>query len=104
MEPVSLRDLPVLVVNDNATNRRILEEVLTSWRMKPEVAEGGRAALAALERAKAAQNPYRLVVIDAHRQSKFLKATPPTPKPEAGGAAGGPPSRSWPKWQRRLAR
>ena len=37
--PVSLRDLPVLVVDDNATNRHILEEWLRGWQMEPG---GGR--------------------------------------------------------------
>ena len=39
-EPVDVQDLPVLVVDDNATNRRILQEMLTNWRMKPTVVEG----------------------------------------------------------------
>src|SRR4029077_16035414 len=30
-----LTNLPVLIVDDNATNRRILEEVLTNWHMQP---------------------------------------------------------------------
>src|SRR5947209_8714708 len=34
-ERVSVEDLPVLIVDDNATNRLILEEVLSSWRMRP---------------------------------------------------------------------
>ena len=50
-ESADLRDLRVLVVDDNATNRRILEEMLASWRMKPVAVDGARAALAALREA-----------------------------------------------------
>jgi CheY-like chemotaxis protein len=64
-EPLDVRGLPVLVVDDNATNRRILEEVLSSWGMRPAAAAGGAAALAELERAADAGTPYRLVLLDA---------------------------------------
>jgi hypothetical protein len=39
-------------VDDNATNRRILHDVLVGWRMKPVLTEGGRAALDVLEETK----------------------------------------------------
>ncbi len=61
-----LEDLSVLVVDDNATNRRILEEMLTSWRMKPALADSAQAALLALERALESGKPFRLVLTDAH--------------------------------------
>ena len=60
-----LRDVRVLVVDDNATNRRILEEMLTTWRMKPVTVDGARAALAALRDAAIAGDPFRLVLSDA---------------------------------------
>jgi PAS domain S-box-containing protein len=60
-----LEGLPVLVVDDNATNRRILEEMLSNWRMRPTVVANGPAALAELERAWAAQAPYPLLLMDA---------------------------------------
>ena len=63
--PTYLHGLRVLVVDDNATNRRILEEMLLSWRMEPTVVEGGPQALAALERAGAAGTPFALVLLDA---------------------------------------
>jgi len=44
-----LRGLPVLVVDDNATNRRILYEILTRWEMKTTCCEDGQSALAALQ-------------------------------------------------------
>ena len=40
-----LRNMPVLVVDDNATNRRILGETLSRWGMRPMIAESGIAAL-----------------------------------------------------------
>jgi CheY-like chemotaxis protein/HPt (histidine-containing phosphotransfer) domain-containing protein len=60
-----LRHLRVLVVDDNATSRRILQEVLTQWRMRPVTASGGRAALVELEKAARAGRPYALVLFDA---------------------------------------
>jgi PAS domain S-box-containing protein len=63
-EPTQVRGLPVLVVDDNATNRLILGEVLANWGMRPTVVEGGEAALAALERARAEREPFALVLLD----------------------------------------
>ena len=57
--------LAVLVVDDNATNRRILEETLRSWGMRPTVVGGGAAALAELKRATEAGEVYPLVLLDA---------------------------------------
>ena len=63
--PEALLHLPVLVVDDNATNRRILQEMLTNWRMKPTVVDSARAALAELRRASEAGEPFPLVLLDA---------------------------------------
>jgi PAS domain S-box-containing protein len=60
-----LNGLPVLVVDDNATNRRILQEILTYWGMKPAVVENGRGALARLREAAAAGEALPLVLLDA---------------------------------------
>jgi PAS domain S-box-containing protein len=61
-----LSDLPVLIVDDNAVNRRVLQEQLTRWRMRPIAVEGGQAALQALAQAASAGRPYRLVLLDAN--------------------------------------
>jgi signal transduction histidine kinase/CheY-like chemotaxis protein/HPt (histidine-containing phosphotransfer) domain-containing protein len=55
----------VLVVDDNATSRLILQEMLSNWRMAPTLVDGGGAALAAMERAAAAGHPFDLVLLDA---------------------------------------
>jgi len=65
-QPSILGNIPVLVVDDNATNRRILKEALTNWGMLPTLAEGGSSALAALEQAKNSGKPFPLVLTDAH--------------------------------------
>ena len=61
----SLAGIPVLVVDDNPTNRRILEQTLLQWGMKPVAVATGWAALAALRRAKETGNPTPLVLLDA---------------------------------------
>src|SRR5207253_10265453 len=48
--PAVLRGLPVLIVDDNATNRHILEEWLRGYSMAPMAAGGGVTAMAALGR------------------------------------------------------
>ena len=64
--PVSLKDLPVLVVDDNATNRRILEETLASWKMRPVAVESGSLALGEMRSAKVSGRPFALLLIDAN--------------------------------------
>jgi two-component system, sensor histidine kinase and response regulator len=60
-----LLDVPVLVVDDNATNRKILEQMLRVWRMKPVLAESAWVALSRLEQALNEGSPFPLVLTDA---------------------------------------
>ncbi|MFN4258308.1 MAG: response regulator [Gemmataceae bacterium] len=60
-----LRGQSVLVVDDNATNRHILSEMLASWGLRPTEAESGPAALALLEQA-AADQAFHLILLDGH--------------------------------------
>src|SRR5215469_6853562 len=60
-----LIDLPVLVVDDNASNRQILEEILTNWYMKPILVNSGVEALSALEEANL-KDSVPLVLLDVH--------------------------------------
>jgi two-component system sensor histidine kinase/response regulator len=65
--PVALADLQglrVLVVDDNATNRRILDDTLRAWGLLPTAVEGGREAIARLEQAAADGAPYGVVLLD----------------------------------------
>ena len=50
--------LPVLVVDDNVTNRRILTDVLWRWGMKPVSAASGVEALSLVRRAFEAGDPF----------------------------------------------
>ena len=63
--PVSLRRLPVLVIDDNATNRNILAQWLRDWQMEPTVVSDGMAAMDALWHRAANGRPYSLVLLDA---------------------------------------
>jgi CheY-like chemotaxis protein/HPt (histidine-containing phosphotransfer) domain-containing protein len=65
VELPSIDGLRVLVVDDNATHRHILEEMLRNWRMSPTVIGSAREALAELRRATEAGEPYPLLLVDA---------------------------------------
>jgi signal transduction histidine kinase/CheY-like chemotaxis protein len=62
----ALSGIPTLVVDDNATNRRILGETLGRWEMKVALAANGPEALRAMEQALEARRPFRLLLTDAH--------------------------------------
>jgi signal transduction histidine kinase/DNA-binding response OmpR family regulator len=59
-----LAGMHVLIVDDNYTNRRVLEGMALRWGMRPTSVEGGRAALQALADAGSAGDPFPLVLID----------------------------------------
>ncbi|MEA3207359.1 MAG: hypothetical protein QOE70_416 [Chthoniobacter sp.] len=63
-DPRQLDGLRVLVVDDNAVNRRILREMLTHWRMQPAVVASGAAAIVEMLHAARAGTPFPLVLLD----------------------------------------
>ncbi len=65
MQPLSsLKDVRILVVDDNATSREILKLRLSSWGMRPAEAETGEAALSALAAAVKANSPFKIAILD----------------------------------------
>jgi len=64
LEKVQVKDLPVLVVDDNAVNRRLLQEILTKWGMKPTLAPSGEEAIEALEQARIQGISLDLILLD----------------------------------------
>ena len=62
--PADLRDLHVLIVDDNATNRHILRKQLLSWSMVSGEAEDGFAAIEELRAAARDGDPYDLAILD----------------------------------------
>jgi signal transduction histidine kinase/CheY-like chemotaxis protein len=61
-----LDQLRVLVVDDNSTNRRIMEQMLKSRHMKPTTADSGETALGLMKKAMEHEQPYQLVLMDVH--------------------------------------
>jgi PAS domain S-box-containing protein len=63
-EPLDLRGLRTLIVDDNSTNRLILAEALSAWNALITTAENGEQALNELVRASNEKTPYGLVLLD----------------------------------------
>jgi PAS domain S-box-containing protein len=64
-DPMTLRDMRVLIVDDNATNRQILQKMLENWQMKPTAVDSAANATIALAEAKGMGNSYSLILLDA---------------------------------------
>jgi signal transduction histidine kinase/CheY-like chemotaxis protein len=102
VEVVSLYGLRVLVVDDNATNRLILAEILKSRRMNPTAVDSGKAALAEMDRVVQTGTPFQLAIVDGMmpqmdgfmlveeiRQIPSLSETPLIMLSSAGDSLGG---------------
>ncbi|HXJ96326.1 MAG TPA: MHYT domain-containing protein [Terriglobia bacterium] len=65
LEPEALAGVRALIVDDNATNRRLLEELLKRWGMETESASNAEAALDAMRRRLAEGRAFQMVLTDA---------------------------------------
>jgi PAS domain S-box-containing protein len=65
-DPTQVRDLSVLIVDDNATNRHLLHDLLTRWGMRATAVASGQRALDVLIQAYDLGCPFPLVLLDAH--------------------------------------
>jgi CheY-like chemotaxis protein/HPt (histidine-containing phosphotransfer) domain-containing protein len=66
IDPAIIQGTPVLIVDDNATNRQILAEVLASWGIKAEAASSGQEALETMLARHRDHQPLPLVVTDVN--------------------------------------
>ena len=86
-EPL-LAELPVLIVDDNAVNRRILHTQLTRWHTRPTAVGSGGEALDTLSAAARAGRPFTLVLLDVNMPGLdgFQVAEQIAARPELAGA------------------
>jgi len=61
----SLSGLPLLIVDDNATNRHLLAKVLRKWSVEPVAVNGGQEALDTLRQRAATSEAIRLILLDS---------------------------------------
>ena len=66
IQPAIIKGTRVLIVDDNATNRLILEEMTQNWGMQPEVVGCAREAIDVLRQANEAGERIRLVLSDVN--------------------------------------
>ncbi len=63
---VNIHGVRVLIVDDNATNRRILKDMLTNWGMNPATTSGGEHALQALADAREEDDAFKVIISDVN--------------------------------------
>jgi signal transduction histidine kinase/CheY-like chemotaxis protein len=66
LKPAVLQNVPALVVDDNPTNRLVLEELLNHWQMKPTLAESGLRGIEILEHSNGAGVSFPLILLDCY--------------------------------------
>lgn len=83
-----LKDMPVLIVDDNQTNRYLLEETARDWGVSLTMADDGEIALQKMEIASKAGNPFQLILIDQQmpKMDGFQLAEMMSGKPELTGS------------------
>jgi len=59
-----LQGMPVLIVDDNEADRRIIERITRHWGMRPQAVGGAEAALSVLRGARANATPFGLIILD----------------------------------------
>lgn len=64
LDSSAFSNAPVLVVDDNATNRRVLTQMLAGWQMQSVAVDNARDAIAEMELAHSRGNPYHIVLVD----------------------------------------
>ena len=60
----AIKHARILGVDDNATNRRVLEMMFSSWECNYDIVADGKSALKKLKKAVADKNPFHIVITD----------------------------------------
>jgi signal transduction histidine kinase/CheY-like chemotaxis protein len=63
-KPKDLSGMPVLIVDDNTTNRILLQEMTTSWGLVPTITANGKEAIDCFNKAFASGTPFKLILLD----------------------------------------
>jgi two-component system sensor histidine kinase/response regulator len=79
-----LQGVRVLVVDDNATNRKFLQDLLQNWNLEPELASDAEEAMALLKRSHSEERPFSVILLDAQMPGEdgFMLAERIKEKPE----------------------
>ncbi|MDH5424570.1 MAG: response regulator [Gammaproteobacteria bacterium] len=59
-----IKNISILIVDDNETNRRILEAILDSWNIRHSSIDDGAASLEMIKQQELVNQPYDLILLD----------------------------------------